>query len=339
MLASFKKKETLVACAAGLIVGLLLGWLVIGWWLWPVKWVDADPWDLRAEHKQAYVAMVADSLATNGDSGLAEQRLRHWDRKELAAILQQLIEDRRARQMGLEAQNLEMLRDTLRLEATAPAPAPTATPQPSAKGKTGFARWLPVILGVVVLALLALAAIGWLTRKQRGAKGAAVRRPAPAPETAAPAPGETMRLASHQATYRFGEASYDESFSIESPEGEFLGECGMGISETLAEGLPNRVTALEIWLFDKTDIRTVTKVLMSEWAYKNPDMRAVLAPKGELLLAAPGEEIILETERLRLKATIAEVSYGGEEPVNSYFERLVVRMEPSLKPASEPTAG
>lgn len=334
MLASFKKKETLVACAAGLVVGLLLGWLVIGWWLWPVKWVDADPWDLRAQHKQAYVAMVADSLATNGDADLAQQRLRNWDKKELSKILQDLIEDRRARQMGLEAQNLEMLRDALGLEAQAPAPAPAQpAPQPAAKPASGFLRWLPLILGIVVLLLLALAAIGWLTRRQ---KGAAPRRPAP-PREMPPSPDGTTRLNSFLATYRYGEASYDESFSIESPEGEFLGECGLGISETLAEGSPNRVTALEIWLFDKTDIRTVTKVLMSEWAHGNADMRAVLAPKGELLLAAPGQEIVMETERLRLKATIAEVSYGAEQPPNSYFERLVVRMEPFLKPASEAT--
>jgi len=336
MLTQLKKKEVLVAGVAGLVVGLLLGWLVIGWWLWPVKWVDADPWDLRAEHKQAYVAMVADSLATNGDSDLAQQRLRHWDRQELSKILQTLIEDRRARQMGLEAQNLEMLRATLGLEAQAPAPAPAQpAPQPAAKPVSGLVRWLPLILGILVILLLALAAIGWLTRRQ---KGTTPRRPAP-PREAPTSPDGTTRLNSFLATYRFGEASYDESFSIESPDGEFLGECGMGISETLTEGTPNRVTALEIWLFDKTDIRTVTKVLMSEWAHGDADMRAVLAPKGELLLAAPGQEIIMETDRLRLKATIAEVSYGSEQPPNSYFERLAVRMEPSLKPCSEATAG
>ncbi|MGB9593079.1 MAG: hypothetical protein ACPL7R_02935 [Anaerolineae bacterium] len=333
MLTHLKKREVLVAGAAGLVVGLLLGWLVIGWWLWPVKWVDADPWDLRAEHKQAYVAMVADSLATNGDSGLAQQRLQHWDRKELSTILQNLIEDRRTRQMGLEAQNLEMLRQALGLEAAAPAPAPT--PQPAAKGASGLVRWLPIILGVVVLLLLAFAAIGWLTRKQ---KQAASRRSAAPRVPVAPAPEGTIRLNGHVATYRFGEAAYDESFSIESPEGEFLGECGMGISETLTEGTPNRVTALEIWLFDKTDIRTVTKVLMSEWAHRDEEMRAALAPKGELLLAEPGAEITLETERLRLKATLTEVAYGSEQPANSYFERLVVRMEPFLKQAAAPTA-
>ncbi len=333
MLTQFKKREVLLGAAAGLVVGFLLGWLVIGWWLWPVKWVDADPWDLRAEHKQAYVAMVADSLAINGDSGLAQQRLQSWDRKELSKILQTLIEDRRARQMGLEAQNLETLRSVLALEAPAPAPAPA--PQPAGKGLSGLLRWLPIILGVLALLLIALAAIGWLTRKQRQA---AARRTAPPRAPVAPAPEGTIRLNDYVATYRFGEASYDESFSIESPGGEFLGECGMGVSETLAEGSPNRVTALEIWLFDKTDIRTVTKVLMSEWAHGNPDMRAALAPKGELLLAKPGAEIVLETDRLRLKATLAEVSYGSEQPPNSYFERLVVRMEPFLKQAAAPTS-
>jgi len=27
-------------------VGLLVGWLVIGWWLWPVQWTSALPVDL-----------------------------------------------------------------------------------------------------------------------------------------------------------------------------------------------------------------------------------------------------------------------------------------------------
>ncbi len=332
MLTGLKKKEVLVAGVAGLILGLLIGWLVIGWWLWPVKWVDADPWDLRAEHKQTYVAMVADSLAANGDADLARQRLRHWNSVELSKILQNLIEDRRAKQMGLEAQNLEMLRAALGLEAQAPAPAPT--PKPAAPGTPSPLRWLPLALGIVALLLLALAAIGWLARRQRQ-RAPATRRPAPVRE-APTAPDGTIPLNDFLATYRFGEASYDESFSIESPEGEFLGECGMGISETLSEGSPNRVTALEIWLFDKTDIRTVTKVLMSEWAFDNADMRAVLAPKGELLLAKPGQQVIMETDRLRLEATITETSYGSEPPPNSYFERVAVHLKPFLK---QSTAG
>lgn len=35
--------------------GVLLGWLVIGWWLWPVKWNNAEPWLLRPEFQWTYI--------------------------------------------------------------------------------------------------------------------------------------------------------------------------------------------------------------------------------------------------------------------------------------------
>ena len=56
-------------------------------------------------------------------------------------------------------------------------------------------------------------------------------------------------------TYNLGDDYYDLSFSIELPSGEFLGECGVSISETLGTTPPRPVTALEVWLFDKNDIR------------------------------------------------------------------------------------
>ncbi len=86
-------------------------------------------------------------------------------------------------------------------------------------------------------------------------------------------------------TYDLGHDTYDESFSIETPMGEFLGECGVGISETLGAGEPAKVTAFEVWLFDKSDIRTVTKVLMSPYAYNDSALRTRLAPKGDPVLA------------------------------------------------------
>ena len=60
---------------------------------------------------------------------------------------------------------------------------------------------------------------------------------------------------------------FDDSFSVDSPSGEFLGECGVGISETIGVGDPNKVSAFEVWLFDKNDIQKVTKVLMSAHAF------------------------------------------------------------------------
>ena len=45
-----------------------------------------------------------------------------------------------------------------------------------------------------------------------------------------------------------------------------------------------KVAALEVWLFDKNDIKTATKVLMTEHAYNDPNIRARLEPKGELVV-------------------------------------------------------
>jgi hypothetical protein len=140
-------------------------------------------------------------------------------------------------------------------------------------------------------------------------------------------------------TYQLGEDTYDESFSIEAPTGEFLGECGMGISETIGEAQPDKVTAFEVWLFDKSDIRTVTKVLMSNHAFHDEALRAKLAPKGEAVLAQPGLPVVLETSGLRVEIDVAELAYGEEElPPESFFAKLVVELVAMAKPAETSAA-
>jgi hypothetical protein len=95
-------------------------------------------------------------------------------------------------------------------------------------------------------------------------------------------------------TYLHGDDLYDDSFSVETSSGEFLGETGVGISETIGAGSDaKRVTAFEVWLFDKNDIRTVTKVLMSDHAFNDDALRAKLAPKGEAVLGEEGPSSIL----------------------------------------------
>jgi hypothetical protein len=128
-------------------------------------------------------------------------------------------------------------------------------------------------------------------------------------------------------TYLHGDDLYDDSFSIETPSGEFLGETGVGISETIGSGDTKNVTAFEVWLFDKNDIRTVTKVLMSDHAFNDDAIRAKLAPKGEAVLAKPGDRIMLETASLRVQARIVDLSYGsGPLPPNSFFSRLTIEL-------------
>jgi hypothetical protein len=139
-------------------------------------------------------------------------------------------------------------------------------------------------------------------------------------------------------TYVLGDDQYDPSFSIELETGEFMGECGVGISETIGVGEPDRATALEAWLFDKNDIRTVTKVLMSKYAFEDEALRTKLAPKGEPILVGEGEDLILETKMLRLRVHVVEVLYGKDDlPPDSFFERLTLELVAWVKPGAEDT--
>jgi hypothetical protein len=129
------------------------------------------------------------------------------------------------------------------------------------------------------------------------------------------------------ASYKIGDDLFDDSFSIDSPSGEFLGECGVGISETIGVGDPKKVTAFEVWLFDKNDIQTVTKVLMSSHAFEDVTIRQRLEAKGEPVLAETGSQAILETATLRLVARIVDMSYGeGALPENSFIDSVILEL-------------
>jgi hypothetical protein len=128
-------------------------------------------------------------------------------------------------------------------------------------------------------------------------------------------------------TYVLGDDLYDESFSIDSSSGEFLGEYGVGVSEMMGVGEPKKVTAIEIWLFDKNDIKTATKVLMSQHAFNDQNIRGRLEAKGELVLIQPQAQVVLETATLQLLATIVDLEYGhGSMPDKSYFERITLEL-------------
>ena len=69
------------------VVGLMLGWVVLGWWLWPVEWSDADPWDLRPEHQAKYVSLVAEEYWQTGDLYQATTALAGWEIEALANLM------------------------------------------------------------------------------------------------------------------------------------------------------------------------------------------------------------------------------------------------------------
>ena len=134
-------------------------------------------------------------------------------------------------------------------------------------------------------------------------------------------------VAHFMTNYVIGDDLYDDSFSIDAPNGAFLGECGVGISDTIGVGDPKKVTAFEVWLFDKNDIQTVTKVLMSSHAMNDSAIKQRLASKGEPVLLEPGQQLLLETATLQLEAKVVEMVYGqGALPTGSFIERLTLEL-------------
>ena len=148
-----------------------------------------------------------------------------------------------------------------------------------------------------------------------------------APQTDYVAMGESQPISQWMTTYLIGDDLFDDSFSIDTPAGEFMGECGVGIADTIGVGEPKRVSAFEIWLFDKNDIQTITKVLLSEHAFNDDAVRERLSAKGDPELSLPGHEVILETETLQMVVRVVDMNYGaGALPDNSFFERMTIEL-------------
>ncbi len=333
VLQSVQQRKILAVAIGASIVGLVVG-LAIGWWFWPVQWTNAPPAQLRSDFRQTYVLLVAEDYAQTGDLDTARERLglQFWDEGELSRELQQ------AEQAHHGQAALAIRRLSSNLEA---APAP-----PEAPSETVAARLQPVAM-VCGVGLLVIALVGgglYLYSRladERGLRGLAAGG-APSPEDADSLPAEAAAWegqppnAQFATTYVLGDDRYDPSFSIELDSGEFMGECGIGISETIGADSPERVTALEVWLFDKNDIRTVTKVLMSNYAFNDEALRTKLAPKGEPILTEEGKSLILDTRMLRLRAHITELDYAQADlPPESVFDRLTVELAAWVKPQAD----
>jgi len=329
--------RTAVAGVVGLIVGWLIGWMLFGWVIWPVSWTDADPADLRPQQKEVYVSMVADSYSVDQDRDLVEARLRGFEENEIREILITSVREREAAADAEGAQRLRGLAAALGITLEAAIPTPQAGAQPARAGVSSLVRsMLPVCGGLIVVSLLvALIAVVVLRF---------LRKPVEAPRELVSdepslweVPGEAP-LGRFITTYHFGDDGYDTSFNIETkePEREFLGACGVGFSETIGEGSPDKIVAFEVWIFDKIDldnVQTVTKVLVSEFAYQDEALRAKLRDRGELVLAEKGKTIVIDALRMTLKAQIVDFAYGSDPslPPGSFFETLSTELVPVHK--------
>ena len=326
------RTQAIILLVGGMILGLAVG-LLYAWGISPVVWDNATPDLLRPDFMSNYILWVAEQYANDGKQDEVHKRLgvEFWgeeNRVEVLAVLNDLANTRG----GEDTIRLRALEEVLRGEAPVTPTEPGEEP-PADGGGSIFSALLP-ICGVLLVVLVVVGVVIFLIRRisaQRAEGGAAEPRSVVAgvvtPSADVAWGTEGPPLVQFASPYVMGDDHYDPSFSIELESGEFMGECGVGVSEILGTGTPNKVAAFEVWLFDKSDIRTVTKVVMSDYAFNDGALKTKLAPKGEPVLAAPGEDSWLETKTLRVRVRTSEVEYGaGDLPANSFFNKLAVEL-------------
>jgi hypothetical protein len=345
-------KNPLYVGIGAFIIGLFIGLVVLGWGLWPVQWTDAAPEHLRIEYQEIYLRMAIDSYTLNPNLALAQQHITEIG-ENAPDVMATIAGDPQTQNpesiqafvnlAGMPTSAATPLPGTPMATAvtteetiavtevpTVPVGAVELTPTSEATQETSVARQVLPWMCLITLLLAGALVVIFLLRN-RGFNFKLPKTPKQTPveaESMVPSvTGEEPPLAQFMTTYQIGNDLFDDSFSIDSPAGEFLGECGVGISETIGVGDPKKVTAFEVWLFDKNDIQTVTKVLMSSHAIMDEPTKNRLAAKGEPILAQPGTEVVLETATLRLTTRVVDMSYGsGALPEDSFFERLTLEL-------------
>ncbi|MHC1784459.1 MAG: LPXTG cell wall anchor domain-containing protein [Anaerolineaceae bacterium] len=359
--------KPLISGVVGLIIGLIIGLPILGWVVWPVQWTDAAPYHLRKDLQVDYLKMTIDSYLRTENGELAAQRWNELgvaaqdaleevrstpgeansaDIEKFAVLVNaagggEVEKIATTPEPGTGTEEATVVETTE--DITSPEnPAALATPPIATKPTTGkntnntLTILLAVMCGLTVLIGGALAYLlmrrnkiraqaqveeGEIDEEEEAPEAHSVTRAEVTPK------GEEPPVAQFMTSYSIGDDLYDDSFSIDAPNAEFLGECGVGISDTVGVGEPKKVSAFEVWLFDKNDIQTVTKVLMSPHAFNDPQIRQRLASKGEPVLMEAGKRIMLETATLQLEARVVDMNYGsGALPPSSFFDRLTLEL-------------
>ena len=356
------KKLAISAAVLGLLVGLLIGWVI-----WPVQWVDTNAETMRPDLRVDYLRMVITNYNLTFDQVKAQQLYQELGSQAEATLAEVqanpafLNQDQINRFVtAVNAESVVLAPATTGQQTNAEAvaekggnplltlgliflgllvvgaalvyfffysnrvktnPAALDNIRPAAVPATARAsastQSIPVNHQPV--------AVPFATRNASVSTPAVVSTPKAQTNRATMV--QEKPIAQFMTTYMFGDDLYDDSFTFDAPNGEFLGECGVSISDTIGVGDPKKISAFEIWLFDKNDIQTVTKVMMSEHIFYDPNLRQRLEIKGEPVLAEPGKLFELETATLRMEARIVDMAYGDLPlPPQSYFQRATVEL-------------
>ena len=316
-----KLKNPLLAALVAVIFGFAFG-LIWGWVIDPVDFIDAAPEVLNADYQREYLRMTIDSFSINSDTALAMQRWKNLGPSAQARLAE--IEAAPGAQDKATVDAFGQLMNVTSTETEAPA-----TPEAETSSTL---RYLFIFIG-----LIAVGAVGFFAYRilrpsiSKGSEETPAQKAAAlnqnTEQTDYSEKGWAPPITQTMTSYVAGDKLYNESFSIQSQAGNFLGEYGIEISHRIDVGTSQEVAALEVWLFDTQDKETATKVLLSEHAYNDPDIHQRLQPKGELVVVSPDKQIMLETRTLQLLVKVADLEYGTEAPPpRGYFAKAALEL-------------
>lgn len=359
LIAGLKEQRFIAGVAGAFVVGLFLGLVVLGWNLWPVEYYDTDPSDLKLTHKNTFIALVADSYALNQDTATARARLDLLEEPEISQTIDEAALGLRSAGKAEEAARVSRLAEAVTGDEEVPSQPTTTSPAPEESEAPSTWDRLTTICGILVFLVL-IGAGGYLAfmfftrsdggrRRPRRARREQSSEEEEEEETFSPpgedegdeaeslasydtnaevsteaAEGELQPLGRFSTTYNLGDDDFDSSFDVETRVGEFLGQCGIGVSEVLGDDEPQKVTAFEVWLFDKSDVRTVSKMLVSQHASEDSTLQEKLSSRGEIVATDKGKVVVLETAKLRVEMQVINFSYAAGAPPMSHFNSLTV---------------
>ncbi len=342
------RRPWLLPALLGFLLGAAFGLFALGWGIFPVTWVDASPAQLTSSYQEDYLRAAIDSYGRNQDVLTAQ--LRYQTLAEKGSALLTLITNNPQKQTADDISKFSAIAIGTSISPVSNQTPGAGTATSTTAGKStivillsGLCLLMLVIGGALVYILFFRNRVARKKDEEDPAQGYVYEQidqtviPETAPVKTEPKPKapftertpvpEAAPVAQFMTSYAFGDDLYDDTFSIDAQTGEFLGECGAGISDTIGVGDPKKISAFEVWLFDKNDIQTVTKVLMSSHVYNDLNARQRLAIRGEPVLAEQGKIVRLETATLRLDVRIVDMNYGQSTlPGSSYFDRMSLEL-------------
>ena len=329
------QKKIIITASLGLIIGLVLG-LVYGYLIDPVEWVDM-PLDLTREDIQDdYLRMAIDLYGYAPDKNLAYKR---W--QELGTAAKDTLTRVENYPGTLDRDEIYRYKELMLLEDSI-----AVRDECDALAENNNNLCISLWTGTIILIGLLSVFFYFRTRPQTlnplpqstlAAKDGVVARQSGFERLPFAPEGEVILdrdrpleqidppLSHFCTTYEIGDDLFDKSYSIDTPSGDFLGECGIEIVKWLNDDTPKKAAAFDVWLFDKNEINTKSFVLMSESLYMNDIERIQLETKGRTQIAEIGKELTLETDHLIMKIRVVDMVCSQEKDGRcEYFQSLTL---------------